>query len=56
MDNHVVYDYTVVDEIRATEAELQQAINQARRSIKLLTASVILLRDLRISQEMVDDE
>lgn len=56
MNDQVIYDYKVVDEIRAKEAELQQAIDQAKRSIKLLTASVIMLRNTRLEYEMLEVE
>jgi hypothetical protein len=35
-NDQVVYDYKVVDDIRAKEAELEAAIESARRSINLL--------------------
>jgi hypothetical protein len=38
-NDQVVYDYKVVDDIRAKEAELEAAIESARRSINLLKAS-----------------
>lgn len=56
MDTKPVYDYRVVDDIRAKEAELQDAIDKATRSIKLLTASVIMLRNARLSYEMAEAE
>jgi hypothetical protein len=56
MNDQVIYDYKIVDDIRAKEAELQEAIDKARRSIKLLSASVIMLRNARLSYEMAETE
>lgn len=51
-NDQVIYDYKVVDDIRAKEAELEAAIELARRSITLLKASVIRLRNSRLAYEM----
>jgi hypothetical protein len=56
MEDQVIYDYKIVDDIRAKEAELEAAIEKARRSIKLLTASVIRLRNTRLQYEMCEVE
>ena len=53
-NDQVVYDYRVVDDIRAKEAELEAAIESARRSINLLKASVIRLRNTRLAYEMCE--
>ena len=55
-NDQVIYDYKVVDELRAKEAELEAAIELARRSITLLKASVIRLRNSRLSYEMEEVE
>jgi hypothetical protein len=53
-NDQVVYDYKVVDDIRAKEAELEAAIESARRSINLLKASVIRLRNTRLAYEQCE--
>jgi hypothetical protein len=55
-NDQVVFDYKVVDDIRAKEAELEAAIESARRSINLLKASVIRLRNTRLQYEMCEAE
>jgi hypothetical protein len=54
MKDQTIYDYKVVDEIRAKEAELEAAIESKRRSINLLKASVIRLRNTRLAYEMCE--
>lgn len=56
MNQPIVYDYELVDQIRAKEAELEAAIEKARRSITLLKASVIRLRNSRLDLEMAEVE
>ena len=56
MNQSIVYDYELVDQIRAKEAELEAAIEKARRSITLLKASVIRLRNSRLDLEMAEVE
>jgi hypothetical protein len=55
-NDQVVFDYKVVDDIRAKEAELEATIESARRSINLLKASVIRLRNTRLQYEMCEAE
>ena len=54
MDTQAYYDYSLVDDIRAKERELQVALEKARESVKALASSVQQLRNERLRIEMVE--
>lgn len=54
MDIKPVYDYTLVDNIRALEQRYAAQLEQAKQSVQLLTQSVNALRNRRLELEMVE--
>jgi phage host-nuclease inhibitor protein Gam len=54
MDIKPVYDYELVDAIRALEQRYAAQLEQAKQSVQLLTQSVNALRNRRLELEMVE--
>jgi hypothetical protein len=56
MQAQCIYDYELVDSIRTKEREYQQALERAKQSVQALTASVMRLREQRLTLEINNDD
>jgi hypothetical protein len=56
MQVQTIYDYELVDSIREQEKKYLSALERAKESVRLLSASIERLKEFRLSMEAANDD